>query len=54
MQPEPAQGTFQDVGKGTEVQPQLVGIEGLGAGAVGKQVELLLLDAVLCLSPRAQ
>jgi hypothetical protein len=31
-----------------------MGIEGVGAGAVGEQVELLLFDPILCLSQRAQ
>ena len=37
----------QDVGQGRPVEAQLVGPQGGTAGAVGKQGQLLLLDAVL-------
>lgn len=46
-QREAAQGGHQDVGHGGEPQAQLVGAHGDGAGAVGEEVELALLDAVL-------
>ena len=43
----------QHVGHGGEPQPQLVGAHGRGAGAVGEEVELALLDAVLHLAAGA-
>ena len=42
----------QRVGNRREVEPHLVGTQGGGAGAIGKQRELLLLDAVLHVAAR--
>ena len=39
-QSDPAQGTEQHIGHGSEPQPQLVGAHAPGRGAVGEQVEL--------------
>jgi hypothetical protein len=47
FQPEAARGAHEHIGEGGEVQAQLVGEQRLGAGAIGEQVELLLLVAVL-------
>ena len=52
LQPQAAQGAEQYVGEGREVQADLVGTHGLGAGAIGEEIELLLFDSVLHLSPR--
>ena len=41
-----AKRAHQDVGGGGEPQPQLVGAHGVGAGAVGEQIQLLFFDAV--------
>jgi hypothetical protein len=46
MVPHWAQGAEQDIGEGGKVQADLVGAQGVGAGGVGEQVELLLLDGV--------
>ena len=52
------QGADQNVGERSEPKPQLIGPHGVGAGAVGIQVELALFDTVflslLNMSPRAQ
>lgn len=40
-------GAQEHVGERGKPQPQLVGAQGSRAGAVGEQVELLFLDAVL-------
>jgi hypothetical protein len=47
LQTQAAQGAQEGVGEAAEVEPDLVGPQELGAGAVGEQIELLLLDAVL-------
>ncbi len=47
FQPEVTQEVEESVGDGGEPEPQLVGAQGVGAGPVGEQVQLLLLDAVL-------
>ena len=43
----------QHIGERGKPQPQLVGPHGRGRGAVGEQIELALLDAVLHLAARA-
>ena len=48
-----AERAEQDVGEGGEPEPQLVGAHGGGRGAVGEQVALAFLDAVLHLAARA-
>ena len=48
-----AQGADQDIGHRGEPQAQLVGAHRRGRGAVGEQVELALLDAVLHLAAGA-
>ena len=48
-----AQRAEQHIGHGGEPQPQLVGAHGGGRGAVGEQIELALLDAVLHLAAGA-
>ena len=45
-----AQALHQHIGAGRQGEPELVGPEGVGGGAIGKQVELLLLDAVFHLT----
>jgi len=42
LQPQTAKRAQQDVGKGAEVEADLVGAQELGAGRVGEQIELLL------------
>lgn len=44
---EATQCVHQHVGERSEVQPQSIGTYRRGAGAIGEQAELLLLDAVL-------
>ena len=46
-QPDPAQRAQQDIGHRSEPQAQLIGAHRGGGGAVGEQVGLALLDAVL-------
>jgi hypothetical protein len=43
-EPDPTQRLEQDVGKGRQPQPELIGAHGRGRRAIGEQVELLLLD----------
>ena len=50
---EPSQRMQQHIGERREVQAQLVGAHRVRAGAVGEQVELPLLDAVLHVPARA-
>ena len=45
-QADAAQGADQGVGEGREVETELVGLHGGGAGSIGEQVELALFDAV--------
>ena len=52
-QADPAQRAHQHVGERREPQSQLIGPHGRRRGAVGKQVKLAFLDAVLHLA-RAQ
>ena len=52
-QADAAQRLEQHVGHRGEPQPQLVGAHGRGRGAIGEQVELLLLDPVLHLAAGA-
>ena len=52
-QADAAQGAEQHIGHRGEPQAELVGAHGRGRGAVGEQVELALLDAVLHLAARA-
>ena len=52
-QADPAQRLEQHVGERGEPQAQLVGAHGRGRGAIGEQVELLLLDPVLHLAAGA-
>ena len=52
-QADAAQGTDQHIGHRGEPQAQLVGAHGVGRGAVGVEVELTLLDAVLHLAAGA-
>lgn len=53
LESQATQGAQQDVGEGAEVEPDLIGQQGVGAGAVGEQVELLLLDPILHLAAGA-
>ena len=39
-------GITQHIGEGSHQEPELIGLKGVGGGAIGEQVELLLLDAV--------
>ena len=41
-----AQVLHQHISAGGQGEPELIGPEGVGGGAIGKQVQLLLLDAV--------
>ena len=52
-QPDAAQRAEQHIGHRGEPQAKLVGAHGGGRGAVGEQIELALLDAVLHLAARA-
>src|SRR5690625_3112772 len=49
-QADPAEGAEQDVGQGREPEAQLIGAHAAGGGAVGKEIELALLDAVFARS----
>ena len=52
-QADAAQRLEQHIGEGREPQPELVGAHGGRRGAVGEQIELLLLDPVLHLAAGA-
>ena len=45
-----AQGLHQHIGEGSHQEPELIGSEGVGGGAIGEQVELLFLDSVFHLA----
>ena len=49
-QADTPQGADQHIGHGGEPQSELVGAQGVGGGAVGEEVGLALLDAVLHLA----
>ena len=44
------EGVDQHIGESGEPEPELVGAQAGGGGAIGKEVELLLLDPVLHLA----
>jgi len=48
-----AQGLHQDIGKGGEPETELIRLKLMGGGAVAKEVELMLLDAIFHLASRA-
>ena len=48
-----AQRLEQNIGEGREPQPELVGADGRRGRAIGKEIELLLLDPVLDVAPGA-
>src|SRR5690625_4523509 len=52
-QADPTEGAEQDVGQGREPEAQLIGAHAAGGGAVGKEIELALLDAVFHVAARA-
>src|SRR5215211_3167840 len=47
---DPAQGAEQDVRHGSEPQPQLIGAHAGSRRAIGEQIQLAFLDAVLHLA----
>ena len=52
-QADAAQRLEQNIGEGREPQPELVGADGRRGRAIGKEIELLLLDPVLDVAPGA-
>src|SRR5664279_2210464 len=47
------QALHQEIAKGSDQQTKLIGPPTMATGAVGKEAQLALLDAVLHLTPRA-